>query len=60
MVTLPEYTSVQKVRILNRGDCCGKRLDGFDVYVPAVCTGVPGSKILLEDDFLHSNFSLRF
>ena len=35
-MVLPGSYAVSKVRVLNRGDCCGNRLNGFSVSVDGV------------------------
>lgn len=35
-MTLPQQTSVQYVRVRNRGDCCHQRLNGFRIEVDGV------------------------
>jgi hypothetical protein len=37
--TLKEEVTITKVQILNRGDCCGRRLNGAKVYVDDTVCG---------------------
>jgi hypothetical protein len=33
MVNLPRKMKIGKVKILNRGDCCNKRIEGVKIFV---------------------------